>query len=138
MVRKLAHQVKFELDQGDWVLGILARRLYNTDTCTISLSFNLCPKVFHSKRQSDSLRILISLGIPDNMVYSLMSLPITYTYPHSYPMGGYYLRFSLRTRQRINMVRRLAHQVKFELDQRDWILGFLARLYNTNTCTLHF
>ena len=46
------------------------------------------PKVFHPKRQSDSLRILISLCIPDNMAYSRMSLSITFTYPRSYPMGA--------------------------------------------------
>ena len=32
MVRNLARQVKFELDQADWVLGILTRRLCNIDT----------------------------------------------------------------------------------------------------------
>ena len=37
MVRNLFHQVKFELNQGDWVLGIIARRLYNTNTCTLHL-----------------------------------------------------------------------------------------------------
>ena len=52
---------------------------------------------------------------------------------------SHYLTFLLRTWQRIKMVWKLAHKVKFEGDQGDWIPGLIARrLYNANTCTLHF
>ena len=48
--------------------------------------------------------------------------------------GVYYLCFLIRTWQRINMVRNLARQVKFELDQADWVLGILTRrLCNIDT-----
>ena len=56
MVRKLAHQVKFELDQGDWVLGILARRLYNTTgTTTCTLHF---PFIFAQKCSAQSVKVI--------------------------------------------------------------------------------
>ena len=45
------------------------------------------------------------------------------------PYRGYYstLWFLLRTWKRINMVRKSAHQVKFELDLGDWLLGLLVQ-----------
>jgi hypothetical protein len=78
------------------------------------------PKVFHPKRQSDSLRILISLRISDNMAYSLISLSITLCIPSLVSQGAYYLWLLLRTWKRINMVRNPVHQVKFKLEQTGW------------------
>ena len=75
------------------------------------------PKVFHPKLQSDSLRILISLCIPDNITYSLISLSVTPCIPSLVSQGAYYLWLLLRTRRRINMVQTLVHQVKFKLEQ---------------------
>ena len=65
--------------------------LYSTHPphfCEYVTPFHFLPKVFHPKRQHNSLCILISLCVSDNMVYPLMSLSITYTYPHSYPLWG--------------------------------------------------
>ena len=65
--------------------------LYSTHPphfCEYVTPFHFLPKVFHPKRQNNSLCILISLCVSDNMVYPLMSLSITYTYPHSYPLWG--------------------------------------------------
>ncbi len=53
MVRNLVHQVKFELDQGDWVLGLLARRLYNTNTCTLHFPF-----IFAQKCSTQSVKVI--------------------------------------------------------------------------------
>ena len=75
------------------------------------------PNVFHPKRQSDSLRILISLRIPHNMTYSPISLSITLCIPSLVSQRAYYLWLLLRTWKRINMVRNLVHQVKFKLEQ---------------------
>ena len=75
------------------------------------------PNVFHPKRQSDSLRILISLRIPHSMTYSPISLSITLCIPSLVSQRAYYLWLLLRTWKRINMVRNLVHQVKFKLEQ---------------------
>ena len=75
------------------------------------------PKVFHPKLQSDSLRILISLCIPDNITYSLISLSVTPCIPSLVSQGAYYLWLLLRTCRGINMVQALVHRVKFKLEQ---------------------
>ena len=68
--------------------------LYSTHPphfCEYDTPFTFLPKVFHPKRQHNSLCILISLCVSDNMAYPLMSLSITYTYPHTpIPYGSYY------------------------------------------------
>ena len=97
----------------------------------MSLSFHICPKVFLPKRQSDSLHILISRCSPAPAHYVCI--------PSLLYNGGYYLRFLLRTWQRIKMIWKLAHQVKFEGDQGGWIPGLITRrLYNTIVPHAHF
>ena len=97
----------------------------------MSLSFHICPKVFLPKRQSDSLHILISRCSPAPAHYVCI--------PSLLYNGGYYLRFLLRTWQRIKMIWKLAHQVKLEGDQGGWIPGLITRrLYNTIAPHAHF
>ena len=80
MVRNLARQVKFELDQADWVLGILTRRLCNVDTWTCHFLF-----IFAQKCSSQSVKVIPYISLYLDVV---LPLPIMYAYPHSYTMGA--------------------------------------------------
>ena len=97
----------------------------------------LCLVVFAQKCSTQSAKVIRYVSL---YVYAFPYLPIHYFFiPSLLSHRGYYLCLLLRTWQRINMVRNLVHQFKFELDQVEWILGILTRrLCNINTWTCHF
>jgi len=112
------------------VPGIFAWRLYNMNTCTFHFDF-----IFAQKCSTQNVKVIPYISL---YLYVFLSLPITYAYPHSYPRDPLLKVFVKNLAEDQNGLE-LAHQVKFERDQGDWIPGLIARrLYNANTCTPHF
>ena len=98
------------------VPGIFARRLYNINTCTFHFISPLPKSVPHET----SKWLPTCPYIFTNMHFWPCPLPMVTVTPIQ---GIYYSKFLLRAWQRIKMVWKLAHQVKLERDQGNWIPG---------------